>query len=58
MHLVSIHPELNEENQLAIKMQVAGDSRERVLDLVRRMESSPHFQQTTVEAESSGAKQQ
>jgi type IV pilus assembly protein PilN len=52
VHLVSIHPELNEENQLAIKMQVAGDSRERVLDLVRRMEGSPHFQQTTVDVES------
>jgi len=52
VHLVSIHPELNEGNQLAITMQVAGDSRERVLDLLRRMESSAHFQQTTVEAES------
>ena len=51
VHLVSIHPELNEGNQLAIKMQVAGDSRERALDLVRRMEASPHFQQTTVEKE-------
>ena len=52
VHLVSIHPELSEDNQLAIKMQVAGDSRERALDLVRRMESSPHFQQTKVESES------
>ena len=52
VHLVSIQPELNDGNQLAIKMLVAGDSRERVLDLLRRMESSAHFQQTTVEAES------
>lgn len=52
VHLVSIHPELNEDNQLAIKMQVAGDSRERALDLVRRMESSPHFQQTKIDSES------
>jgi type IV pilus assembly protein PilN len=52
VHVVSIHPELNEDNQLAIKMQVAGDSRERALDLVRRMESSQHFQQTKVDAES------
>jgi len=55
VHLVSIHPELNEDNQLAIKMQVAGDSRERALDLVRRMESSPHFQQTKIDSESQQA---
>lgn len=55
VHLVSIHPELNEDNQLAIKMQVAGDSRERALDLVRRMESSPHFQQTNIDSESQQA---
>jgi Tfp pilus assembly protein PilN len=55
VHLVSIHPELNEDNQLAIKMQVAGDSRERSLDLVRRMESSPHFQQTKIDSESQQA---
>jgi len=55
VHLVSIHPELNEDNQLAIKMQVAGDSRDRALDLVRRMESSPHFQQTKIDSESQQA---
>jgi Tfp pilus assembly protein PilN len=55
VHLVSIHPELNEDNQLAIKMKVAGEARERALDLVRRMESSPHFQQTKIDSESQQA---
>jgi type IV pilus assembly protein PilN len=51
VHVVAIRPELNEDNQLAIKMQVEGDSRERALDLVRKMESSPHFRQTKIDAE-------
>lgn len=48
-HLVSIAPELNEENQLAIKMVVAGDSSDRAFELVRRMESSKHFRETHIE---------
>lgn len=51
VHLVSIHPELDEENQLKLKMQVGGDSRERALDLVRRMEDSRHFAQTYIATE-------
>ena len=51
VRVVAIRPELNEDNQLAIKMQVEGDSRERALDLVRKMESSPHFRQTKIDAE-------
>ena len=51
VHLVSIHPELDEDNQLMLKMLVAGDSRERALDLPRRMEESRHFTQTYIETE-------
>jgi type IV pilus assembly protein PilN len=51
VHLVSIHPELDEENQLTLKMLVGGDSRDRALDLVRRMEDSRHFAQTYIETE-------
>ena len=50
-HLVSIAPELNEDNQLAIKMVVAGDSSERAFELVRRMESSKHFRETRIEGQ-------
>jgi len=48
VHLVSISPELDEDNQLALKMTVAGDSRERAIDLMRRMEESHRFSDTKV----------
>jgi type IV pilus assembly protein PilN len=51
VHLVSIHPELDEENQLNLKMLVAGDSRDKAFELARRMEESPHFRQTYIETE-------
>src|SRR5260370_30847768 len=53
VHLVSIHPELDEENQLTLKMVVAGDSRDKALELARRMEESRHFAQTHIEPEHS-----
>jgi type IV pilus assembly protein PilN len=53
VHLVSIHPELDEENQLTLKMVVAGDSRDKALELARRMEDSRHFSQTYIETEHS-----
>ncbi len=51
LHVVSIKPELNENNQLTIKMIVAGDSRERALELVKRMEGSKTFRAPAVDAE-------
>src|ERR1700691_1030127 len=51
VHLVSIHPALDDDNQLTLKMVVAGDSRERAIELARRMEESQHFTQTYVETE-------
>lgn len=51
VHLVSIHPELDEENQLTLKMVVGGDSREKALELARNMEGSRHFAQTYIETE-------
>jgi type IV pilus assembly protein PilN len=50
VHLVSIHPEMDADNQLKLKMVVAGD-RDRALELARRMEESQHFTQTYVETE-------
>jgi len=55
VHLVSIHPELDDENQLALKMVIAGDSRDRALELARRMEDSRRFSSTYIETEHSGA---
>jgi len=52
VHVVSIHPELAVDNELAIRLVVAGDSRERALELVRKMEASSHFHQIEIEQES------
>src|ERR1035437_6415072 len=51
VHLMSISPQLEEDNQLGLKMTVAGDSRDRALELARRMEESRRFSQTQVTAE-------
>jgi type IV pilus assembly protein PilN len=51
VHVVSIHPELAIDNELAIRLVVEGDSREKALELVRKMESSNHFHQTEIEQE-------
>jgi type IV pilus assembly protein PilN len=48
VHVVSISPRLDEDNQLALKMTVAGDSRDRAIELARRMEASRRFAQTSV----------
>jgi type IV pilus assembly protein PilN len=49
LHVVSIQPAPAADNQLEIKLVVAGDSSDRALELVRRMESSQRFQQTLIE---------
>lgn len=51
VHLVSIHPELDPDNQLALKMTVAGDSRDRAIELAQRMEDSRRFAQTNIISE-------
>ncbi len=57
LHVVSIHPDKATDSQLKIKLVVAGESRDRALELVRKMESSRRFQQTQIEQESSQAGQ-
>ena len=52
VHLVSIHPELDDDNQLALKMMVAGDSRDRAIELEHRMEDSRRFADTQITRES------
>ncbi len=53
LHLVSIQPAAAADNQLEFKLVVAGESRERALELVRKMESSQRFRQTQIQQESS-----
>ena len=54
VHLVSIRPEIDEDNQLKLKMVVGGDSRERAIELAHRMEESRRFTQTYIETEHTG----
>lgn len=51
LHVVSIRPDTAADNQLGIKLVVAGDSRDRALELVRKMEDSQRFHQTHIEQE-------
>jgi len=52
LHVVSIRPELAPD-EVEIKLVVAGESRDRALELVRKMEASQRFQQTQIEEETS-----
>jgi type IV pilus assembly protein PilN len=55
VHLVSIRPEMDEDNQLLLKMIVAGDSRDRAIELARRMEESRRFSRTSINGETFAA---
>ena len=52
LHVVSIKPEYTKSGDLMLHMTVATDSRDRAVELVRRMEKSNHFHQPQVVAES------
>jgi type IV pilus assembly protein PilN len=58
LHVVSIQPEMTGSNQLMLKLKVGGESRERAQQLVRKMESSQHFQQTHIREEISAQSSQ
>ncbi|MGA2422750.1 MAG: PilN domain-containing protein [Terriglobales bacterium] len=44
LHVASLRPGLNEQNQMELEMHVAGDTRAAAVELVHRMEGSKHFQ--------------
>jgi type IV pilus assembly protein PilN len=44
LHVVSLRPELTDQNQMQLDMKVAGDTRAAAVELVHRMEGSRHFQ--------------
>jgi type IV pilus assembly protein PilN len=44
LHVVSLRPELNEQNQMQLDMKVVCDTRAAAVELVHRMEGSRHFQ--------------
>lgn len=51
LHIVSITPELNKDNQLALRMVAAGNSREKAIELVRKMEESSTFKNAQLHSE-------
>jgi type IV pilus assembly protein PilN len=52
LHVVSLRPELNDQNQMELEMRVAGETRSAAIELVHRMEGSKHFQQAQLVSES------
>jgi type IV pilus assembly protein PilN len=54
LHVVSLRPALNEQNQLELEMKVVSETRAAAVDLVHRMESSKHFQGSQLVQESQG----
>lgn len=44
LHVVSLHPGLNKQNQMQLEMRVVCDTRAAAVELVHRMEGSKHFQ--------------
>src|SRR5580658_8606371 len=49
LHVVSLRPELNDQNQMELEMKVAGNTRSAAIELVHRMEGSKHFQGTQLQ---------
>ncbi len=57
IHVVSMKPEFNRENQLVLHVVVATSARDKAVELVKRMEKSPHFRTPQVEAENTTSNQ-
>ena len=51
LRVLSITPELNKDNQLIIRLQVGGNSHEKAVDLVHRMEESSTFRRPQLHSE-------
>lgn len=51
IHVVSMKPEFNRDNQLVLHMMVATNARDKAVELVGKMEKSPHFRAAQVESE-------
>jgi type IV pilus assembly protein PilN len=55
LHVVSIAPTVNDNGQLEVKLQVNGRSRDRAIELMKRLEDSTHFTQARIDSEANGA---
>jgi type IV pilus assembly protein PilN len=56
LHVVSLRPGLNDQNQMELEMRVVGDTRGAAVDLVQHMEGSKHFQRPQLVQENAGDK--
>jgi type IV pilus assembly protein PilN len=54
LHVVSLRPGLNDQNQMELEMRVACETRSAAVELVHRMEGSKHFQGAQLVQESQG----
>ncbi len=53
VHVVAITPGITEDNQIQVAMRVEAESRERSVELIRRLEESKTFRQPQMKTESS-----
>jgi type IV pilus assembly protein PilN len=51
LHVTNIEPDINEDDQLELHLQVAGTSHDAAVELVKRLEDSPHFREARILAE-------
>jgi type IV pilus assembly protein PilN len=51
LHVVSIAPQLDDQNQLQVHIIVGGESRDRALELVRSLEKTPRFRDVTLRSD-------
>ncbi len=54
LHVVSLRPEFNDQNEMLLDMRVVGDNRAAAVELVQRMEGSKHFQSAQLLQETTG----
>jgi hypothetical protein len=58
LHVVSIKPQLDLNNEIEVNMRVAGDSRDKAIELIHNMEQSRQFRRAQVLSESTLEQQQ
>lgn len=56
LHVVSLRPGMNDQNQMELEMRVIGVTRSAAIDLVQHMEGSKHFQGAQLVQENSDDK--
>ena len=57
LHVVSIAPQFNESGAIEIRMSVAGDSRDKAIQLVQNIEKAPDFQSPRILSETTASKE-